>query len=62
MPTPVEDCEQKCFDTYASDLEKAKSAATRHIIVIPWTDNDIFEPLKQAAHDKYNRCTERCKA
>lgn len=68
MPQPPQppkptanECEQACYDTYVTDLEKAKGAATRHFLFIPYTDSDVYEPLAEAAKDKYKRCVERCK-
>ena len=62
-PAPtLSQCEQACYDTYVTDLETAKGAATRHFLFIPYTDADVFEPLAEAAKSKYRRCTDRCQS
>ncbi len=63
MPNiPVAQCEQDCYNQLVNDMEKAKNAATHHIFgFIPWKDEDVFNPLKEAAKAKYDRCVERCK-
>lgn len=57
----VAECEQLCYDVYCSELQKAKDAATRYFLFIPYTDGDVFEPLASAAKSKYANCIERCK-
>jgi len=61
MADPVKDCEQDCYDTFCSDEEKARNAATTHLFgFIPLKDDDVYKTLDEAAKDKYKKCKERC--
>jgi hypothetical protein len=61
MPTPQDECEQTCFDLYCKNLESAKDKSVRWFLFVPYTDDDVFNELKQAAREKYERGLEACK-